>query len=275
MKKKRSLFTTYILRRKLWIVALLALALILASVVGPVAARYITQRRAPINVIDTHLFYFTSDLLGEVSEDRVVSVSAGTGSLSFELRNYADQLRWANMDIGYTVEVSGQNAADVTVTYPEAGDVHTLAADSNASTTAVVTLSGLKNGKSYVVTATSANGYSKTLKATFTVAADPARAYKSLQKHADDGYMVLTVWTEGEARGVVRIDYPDGLIPNETDPAMKGWRTGAEGTDAGSFAGMYASHQYRFFADDQTQITVESFDVTVGTVTATAGNPQS
>ena len=66
-------------------------------------------------------------------------------------------------------------------------------------------------------------------------------------------YVLLTVWTE-DLCGTVSIDFPDGLIPDATDPRMKevynysgGKYVRGQFEDEVSFVKSFSSHSYRFF----------------------------
>ncbi len=281
MKKTKHNQERNTLRKRLWIPAALALLLLVLGVTaGPALAKYITERFAPENIVEAYNFYFTSNYLTDADTMPVIPVNASTTQLSFELYNADDMLRFADLDIDYTVTVTAKMkdasnswvaapADDApTVTLP---DVCTLAKD--ARRTATVTLSGLKNGYRYEVVAVGTNSFTKTLRAAFEVATDPAQVYKHLASY--DEYVILTVWTKGEAMGNASIIYPAGLTPDNTDPAMNGWAAGsATGSDTTSFANtMYASHQYRFFKTGTGTFAVGDFTVTVGGVEATAANP--
>lgn len=242
-------------RRRLGLV-LLVLLLITTAVSGGVAAKYITARRAPRNIVDTQMFYFTSNVLAESTN--TVNVSADT--VSIELYNFADALRWAEMDIEYTVTVD----EDATVSYPS--ETHKLAG--NGKQTAVVTLSGLKDGTTYTVTATgTGGGYSKTISAKLVVSMKP-KVCKSLA--VSDDYVVLTVWTAGDVKGAVSIRCTADVIPDNTDPVMNTWGAG-KGPWADSFSSAYSSHQYRFFTDKT--LTADDFTVTVGGELAEEAEP--
>ncbi len=253
-------------RRSLWIIALLVV-LIGAAITGTgVAAKYLRFRKAPENLVLTHNFYFESDILKESKPE--VNVNAGTSSVSFDLYNFADDLRFSELDIYYEVRVK---APDGTVSTMNTG---TLAKD--AQSTKTLTLTGLVNGKSYEVTATgksgSDKGYSKTISAIFKVGTEETKVYEYLYDRGD--YVDLAVWTEGEAQGALSIAYPAGLIPDNSDPAMSGWSTGAA-TGTGTL-GAYASHTYRFFKTDASaSFTAAQFTVSVGSVSATVKDPQS
>lgn len=258
-------------RKGLWILALVVLLIgtILAAV--PAAAKYITVRNNPQNTVDSYNFYFRSNVLpewktGDTPQEITIPGGAeGTTSFSFELYNFDDELRIADLQINYVVTLHKDGDTN------QAATVATGHLSANARKKAAVELTGLENGASYTVTAVGSNGYSKTLKAVIKV--DPAtpRVYKHLDTSNPD-YVLLTVWTEGTAHGSATVTYPDGLIPDNTDPAMRGW-TESPGADSSSFTGLYASHQYRFFTDDKSGLTAGSFTVAVGGITASESTP--
>ena len=253
-------------RRRPWFFALLLLLLFGALAVGSgVAAKYLTARKQPQNIVDTQMFYFTSNYLTDEDPMPEIPVSAGTTSLTFDLYNYADELRNAELDIEYTLTLEKPEGSSAALSLVSG----TLTKNTHDSQT--ITLSGLENGKEYVVKAVGTNGYSKTIRAKFVVAPDPAKVYKSLDtSHAL--YVLLTVWTEGEAKGAASITYPQGLIPDNTDRAMRTWPSSLlsqrTGTDSSSFTTEYSSHTYRFFTADPGSFSVSDFQVTVGGIAA-------
>lgn len=261
-------------------VALILSALAFTLLIGGVMAKYTSERIGRQNIADTNLFYFTSNQLENESENVIISLIPGTTSVTFDLRNYDDQLRFADIDVHYELSVNRTGGAEPTFS----SDFGTLAKDGKS--TASITLSGLENGQSYVVTAKgytvpntgSGEGYRKTIKAMFAVASDSTKVYKYVTDHAD--YVELSVWTQGGARGTATVEYPQGLIPDNTDPAMNGWTSSASGsvtgTDAASFTGIHSSHRYRFFKQNGSDaFTAEQFTVRVNGTAAEASDPQS
>lgn len=246
-----------------WFFALLLLLLFGAVAVGSgVAAKYLTARKQPQNIVDTQMFYFTSNYLTDEDPMPVIPVSAGTPYLTFDLYNYADELRNAELDITYELSFDEKPTGSAAALNPVSGTL-----DKNTHDSQTITLSGLENGKEYVVKAVGTNGYSKTIRAKFVVEPDPAKVYKSLDtSHAL--YVLLTVWTEGEAKGTASITYPQGLIPDNTDRAMRTWPSSLlsqrTGTDSSSFTTEYSSHTYRFFTADPGSFSDSDFTVTVG-----------
>lgn len=258
--------------RFLFILLIIAL-LCSAAALSPAAAKYLTQGRNPENLVVTENFYFTSNYLDETAP--VIPVSAGTSAVAIELYNYDDALRVSELDINYTITLEVKKLDD---TAAEADVISAASLTPTGGTlakgalkhSAAVTLDGLKGGYKYIVTAVGSNGFTKTISATFAVAAEQPAIYKHLTK--SDDYVLLTVWTEGDANGTVSIRYPASLVPDNTDPAMRAWVTGAStGTTA---FGRYESHMFRFFCDPST-VTADDFAVTLNGMTATDKDPQS
>lgn len=189
-------------------------------------------------------FYFDSDFLTE--EGKTYNLSVGTTSVTFELRNFADSLRYAENDISYEVFIT--NNAKLNVTNSTDSDsseskvVSTLLG--NEKSTHLITISGLENGKEYTVTAVSNSGYKRTLSATFVVRDIENNFYQRVNEN--DPYVTLTIWTENIS-GEVTIEFPDGLIPDNTCEGMENVLT-----NSGSFTitcGVYSSYEFRFFKE--------------------------
>ena len=99
--------------------AFLALVLLLLSVVSGVYAKYVwgIERKSAVSAPN---FYFTSDLLAENPKTYTLNPGAGgTTSFTFEVRNYADELRNTDMNVEYSIMVTPSE--EITVT-PASGD---------------------------------------------------------------------------------------------------------------------------------------------------------
>ena len=242
---------------------LLALAALLA--IGGVFARYVTSREKT-SMVTAREFYFTSDLLTNGTAASY-TLNPDVTSFTFQLQNFGDSKRWSADPISYTVTVSGTGGATATVS-PASGTIAAGAANS-----VTITVSGLTSGHMYTVNAVGTAGYVENLSATFWIPGADNIVYKHLDT-SDPNYAVLTVWTHNVS-GTASISYPNGLIPDDTDPAMTGWTTnGGSGSDTVSFAGTtFASHRYRFFYGTNTSPTVANFNVTVNGVTANESTP--
>ena len=237
-------------------------ALILAATVssfGVVFARYAKQHESAEGVVTSQNMYFRSDYLSEQGEAYTIS----SDSVTFRLMNYPDALRVSEIDVKYTITVTG---GAYTLSKSNNDDNNVLSA--SGKNYVDITLSGLERGKTYTVTAVGTNGYKTTLSATFTVKAEEKQVFKSVEQ--TDYYVLLTVWTQS-VTGTATISVPEDLIPDNTDPILRNVTTETENfTDAQSFTQGYSSRTYRFFLKngDTTSYTAESFTVTIDGVAA-------
>lgn len=106
--KRNDVRTNMTKRSRVWLSVTLGL-LLLILVTVPAVAKYLLIRNTPQNILDTKMFYFTSDLLTKNLPTEPLKISTGTSSMTFELRNFADELRNAEMNINYTVTVTSQD----------------------------------------------------------------------------------------------------------------------------------------------------------------------
>lgn len=260
------------------IYVLMAVIVIATLVVGGIYAKYVAEHQTTGQVSSPD-FYFTSDVLTETASTYTLNAGAGgTTSLSFELRNYADALRFSDKAIAFSVEVAPSDGVTVTVN-GVAADNGTLASNPSAGSSASVTVSGLKNGVTYRITATGNAGFVRTLSADIEVRADEKGIYKHLDT-SDPAYLLLTVWTKN-LQGDVSIAFPDGLIPDNSDAVMNdvynyvgGAYVSDEFEDTVSFTETYSSHVYRFFRTDDGAYTADDFTVKLGDTSATTQIPQ-
>lgn len=222
------------LRRKKTLAAALLLVAIVCLGVGGAVAKYLktSESSGAVRALE---FYFTSEEL-----EGNHKLMPGTDSVTFTVGNYADALRFSEMDI--TVTASVDNGAKVTVTSP------TLTKDVMSETT--ITLSNLESGKTYKVEVTGTNGYTKTLTGTFEVMQPGTGAYQWVEKF--DGYVLLTVWNESVAKDVT-ISFPATAIPDNTNPDMKDWKT--NGGSNKITLNPYESYVFRFFTSSADGIT--------------------
>lgn len=260
----------FLFRRKYLVIGILAAALLI-GVVGGSSAKYVQDVGNYQGAVRAKEFYFSSDLLVENGTNYVLN--PGTESITFELRNFDDALRFSEMDLTYSV--TADNGAKITVTTGLVSNTLTGGKCSSRK----ITLSNLQDGVKYTVTAVGGAGYKKVLMATFEVKAPGTNAYQYLETDPSGAFVLLTVWTENLS-GDVKIRFPAGLIPDATDTALAGIHNYKDGnylanTDgsgisqsAGSL-GDYSSHTYRFFLNTPYAFpTVDDFTVTVNGTTA-------
>lgn len=222
---------------------LIATGFIVLGVIGG-AYGYYFHKNQYNGYAEASNFYFDSDFL--VENGKEYNLSVGTTTVTFELRNFADALRYAENDISYEVFITNNAKLDITNStdsdLSESKVVSTLLG--NNKSTHLITISGLENGKEYTVTAVSNSGYTKTLSATFVVRGVENNFYQRISEN--DPYIILTIWTENIS-GEVTIEFPEGLIPDNTCEGMENVLT-----NSGSFTvncGVYSSYEFRFFKE--------------------------
>lgn len=242
---------------------LLVLILLASGGIGTTVAKYIQSTGGKI-MMKAPEFYFTSDLL---TEDGNVSymLNSNTTQVQFLLRSTADELRNSDMKIGYTVSLEKPQDASGYLDITE-GEL------TGTEKTKTVTLRDVQPGVTYTVTAIGEAGYSQELSATFRVADKDQNVYKNLTQ-SPDGYLLLTVWTHNVA-GTLNIRFPEGLVPDNTNPDMESVFN-RDPSGANSFTSgftKYSSKTYRFFgtAEAKDFLVTGTIDGSIYTAAETA-----
>lgn len=213
---------------------IVTIALLLCTIAGGIVlAKYISNERSSTGIVTTKNFYFTSNLL----DGGTYTFAPDTTSVTFTLGNYADDLRYSEMDIEYIVTVD--NGA--TVEYKN--DKKILA--ENGKQDVEVTVKNLQPG-TYTITAVGVGGYQKTLKATIVISDKTSKLYYSIDD-SNSEYILLTVWNEGDELGKPTIAYTG--IPDNTNPNMTGWTINSS---VEVEIGPHESKEFRFFGGGVT-----------------------
>lgn len=229
------------------VAALAVCLLLLVVLIGAAIGRYQHQLHSEGSV-RAQEFYFTSDFL----DGSAHTLAPGSTEVSFTLGNHADDLRFSEVDITYTVTITPSDG--VTIEYDNA-DQKLTRGDTQDDT---VTLKNLQPGVIYAIHAKGTGGYEKALTATIEVLSPEQGVYKYLDT-TNSEYVLLTVWAQ-DYQGIVKITPPAGLIPDNTDRVMEAVKTSETITDETSFQSSgYCSHTYRFFGSG---VTAEDFTIT-------------
>ncbi len=224
-------------RKKVIISAVIAVLLLCALTVGMLVAKYLNEKNS-VGTVMAKNFYFTSDFL----DGKTHTLAPDSTSITFTLGNHEDDLRYSEVDIEYTVTVTG----DASVLANGTGKL------ANGSVNdAKVTVSNLQPG-TYTVTAVGKGGYTKTLTATIVIPEKTAKLYYHIDNSAGE-YTLLTVWNEGDKAGSVTVKYTG--IPDNTNPNMTDWRT--NGRQYVSI-GPHESKVFRFFGGTVTVTGAQS-----------------
>ena len=258
-------------RRNVLVIGITVVLLVcLGAAISGVSAKYVKNVPSQDAVVKAREFYFTSDLLKE--NYIKYTLNPGTGTVSFTLQNYGDDLRYSESDISCELEVKGgPDGKPATVSSSE----EVLLGGEKSSTT--ITLSNLQDGNTYTVTVTGIGGYEKKLSAQFEILSPSTNVYKYVAADPSGAFLLLTVWTENVS-GPVSIQFPAGLIPDETNPALSGIHNYQDGTYVAGHAtdnlNVYSSQTYRFFLETPfTAFSSDQFTVTVDGNIAEPGTP--
>lgn len=229
-------------------VYLFAIVAVLSGIVN-VVSKYVHANKEQA-AVQAQEFYFESNQLSVDGVD--YEISAGTNSITFELKNYPDDLRVAQVDIDFSVEVEENE----NVVYTTTGKL-----EGRKKSIQNVTFP-VEQGKTYVVTATGTKGFKKDLTATFIVKESEVEAYTSAIVTKE--YILLTVWTKNISGNVKVSEIPVDLIPDNTIDILKNVKQGdSEFTDTVNFTKPYSSYSYRFFRTTDEPYLANTFKVEI------------
>lgn len=211
-------------------------------------------------------FYFTSNLL----DGGTHTLNPGSKDVTFTIGNHADNLRYSEVDIDYSISVKDLTDESLIVNVEESSGTISGGSVNDVN----VTISDFVPGHKYEILALGEGSYHQELSAIIVVPENAPKLYYYLDKTSSDEYVVLTVWAQGYS-GEVTINPPPSLIPDNTDPVMRDVTTGQISfTDTTSFVDEegYSSHSYRFFGNG---VSVEDFTVSGNPYVKTEVNRQA
>ena len=210
----------------------LALLAVLVLAVAAVSAKYVQKTQSKNDALAKG-FYFTSDLLDGKTHNVTALGSDGTASVTITLQNHADELRYSETKIDYTVTVMGEGSPTI--------DKPTGTIAAGKGNDAKVTISGLKVGETYTVTAKTENTYQQEIQGKIIVNEPDLNVYSSVE---GTDPVEVTVWTV-DYSGNVKMTYPSGWIPDNNNYMMGDWKTNG-GFQTFSMD-KNQSHVFRFF----------------------------
>ena len=226
--------------RKVVAIVLAVAVLIVVGAVASFSARY-AHTEGDDRAVASEAFYFTSDVL--TSDGATYTLPAGTSTISFAVRNYADELRWSEGTVQYgwtCTERDGKSS--------EQKGSGSIASSAGGGTSTTINVNDLRAG-TYDVELKATSPYTQTLKGTFVIP-DADTAVSSTVEDAKDSATATLVVSTKDYEGKVTVTWPAGVIPDTTQEAFKDATAGADGAAGGSItvdAKRFSSYSFRFF----------------------------
>ena len=235
--------------RVIAVVLLVAAALVAVGGISSYAAKYAHQATDG-RELSSPAFYFTSDVLTE-DGSKTYDLPVGTTSISFELRNYADDLRWCDTNIDYEYKVVAPDGTQF------ASGAGVITRDASKGVAVPISATGLTQPGTYTVTATSTKPFSQQLSAKFTIAAANTDLNVSLADNNDSATATLTVSAQ-DYEGNVKVSWPADVVPDQTQAEFDRVSTGDSSGNylAGTVtiaAKKFSTYTFRFFKTDPSQ----------------------
>lgn len=226
-----------------WTAYILVAVMVLLG--GYSIAKYVTRQESePVMVAKN--FYFYSDMLRNPTEGiPQYTLQTGADTVSITLMNYPDGLRTSQVDISCVVTLTGE----------EVEQEQTLTLDKNVQDQKTVEFSDLAPG-TYMVTAVATEPYTQTLKAYFTVVGGSEEISYNVSDASGSPNLKLTV-TTAEFSGSVTISWPEGVLPDNTDPLLEN----ASGNSCTVTLEKYSEYTFQFFKTDPSQDHTQNITV--------------
>ena len=215
----------------LFAVSMILLMITAVSFSAFIAAKYVSARKNDA-VAEAQAFYFESDYLKEGGTS--YTLREDIDAIVFELYNYADELRYSDVDI----------VSDVTLKKgTETIEQREITLEKGEIDKEEVTFGPLAAG-TYTVTAVT-SPYSKVLKATFEIRTAESGVSYSVSDSSGSPFLKVEV-TSGHYDGKVDITWPAGVRPDNTDPHLQS----ATGSGCQVDMTAYSSYTFLFFKDN-------------------------
>lgn len=195
-------------------------------VIGGALAKYIYQNSNDA-LYEARAFYFESDLLSDNTSPKLYKFQTGQDSISFELRNNIDDLRWSDVDIEFVVSISDTQGKEVKDKNGQAVQSITKKLSNKAISKQNIEFTNLNAG-SYVVEAKTTKPYEKILQATFVLTEKNDYINYRVNDSQNSPVTQLTIITE-DYSGNIKITWPEGLAPDNTQQMLSYITSGYNG----------------------------------------------
>lgn len=230
------------------------------TLIGRTITRYIGKEKNETAYI-AQSFYFESSLLSDSSTVPSYTLKNQVDSISIDLNNFEDNLRYSDVAIDYIVSITDLNGNQVNDKNDNLIPNKTGQFSAKSKTTKNEEFSNLKKG-TYIVTAQAVSPYTKTIKANFIILGSDEDISYFVSDVNGSSVMKLTV-TTSEYNGNIRISWPNGLAPDSTDPKLASINSGFSAGECTVHFEAYSEYTFQFFKQNPTQ-KFEKNDLTVG-----------
>ena len=199
-------------KRQLVSLILILLAIVTTLTAGIVTlARYVSKKTSD-GLVTPSKFYFESNLLAVEAE----SYRVGTDTITFDLKNFDDNLRVSEVDIDYTVTIQ---CTDKSVVIPEGKNTSgTLSKGTKSSVS--VEYGGLTLGKTYTVYAKATAPYTKILTANFTLPNESEAVTFTKSSEGGNDIVVYVTAKTGNVPKEVILKWQNGYVPDNSVKGM-------------------------------------------------------
>lgn len=235
------------------LITILIIILVITCSIIPILAKYIKKVNTNMQINSTD-FYFTSDLLDVPASNGTFPeyiLGKGTNTITFNLKNYEDELRFSTLDINYEIKVT--NSSD-TIVFEETGTLSTSLTKNSKQFNITSLISD-----TYVVEVTSTSPYIKQLKGKFIIQNVEDDIAYTVSDGAGSTVVMLTI-SVNDYSGNINIKWPDGVFPDNSDPLLK------DAVNTSSYIvsfNSYSEYTFVFFKSDTTVVyTNADFEVT-------------
>lgn len=207
-------------------------------------------------------FYLESSMLQNSITVPIYTYEKGINTITVDLNNYIDELRFSEVSINYEVSITDTNGNAVTDKNDKPIMEKTGTLSKLSKKTENITFDNLKSG-TYVVTAKSLGPYSKTIKANFIITENDNSIEYTVNDSVDSNILQLTVSTK-DYNGNIKISWPEGLLPNSTDPKLAGINTGSSAGNVIISFNANSEYTFQFFKNnpnikfEKNQFTVQT-----------------
>lgn len=241
------------------LIGIMVIILVVTGSIIPILAKYIKKINNNVQINSTD-FYFTSDLLDVPAINGIPATNGtfpeyilgkGTNTITFNLNNYEDDLRFTTVDIDYEIKVT--NSSNIVV-FEENGTLNAISSK-NSKKIDIASLSS----DIYIVEVTSTSPYTKQLKGKFIIQDVDNDITYTVSDGLGSTVVMLTI-SVNDYSGNINIKWPNEVFPDNSDPLLK---DAINTTNYTVNFNSYSEYTFVFFKSDTSVVyTNTGFEVT-------------